>query len=424
VVAWVQRGGPGDVPAKGARATPTVIRARGDDDTASVVWRDPSGTIVGIVEFDTNGSLDAYLGGSTSIDDLVAADRANVVEGLSITASLPRPDGSSPVKTPQPPREAGPASNATETRADSTGGAGFLGNLVKILHGIFKKIRTGRTALFLVAKDAMKRSAAMQAQLKLLQRKARGLRNRVTGGGGGRAMADLAKAEQDIARLQAELAANQKLLSEANAMVRGEQRVASGVMREINQAMEGGGAARKSAGGRAWQTAWKLVGPRVNSLLQLLVGARGTTVLLSIARKLSNPWISRSLIGIGALLEGVNAYQTSKNQTTGGKVADAALSAGGGALVVANPIVALTDVFAPKGYKPSEVYRGGAGAVTAIGEGVITGDTRAMEGFHEASKRGEYGKVMQASSEAGDYWAEKGVVGGLKEFGSAVLDLF
>jgi hypothetical protein len=402
-----------------------VIRARGDDDTASVIWRDPSGAIVGIVEFDNNGSLDAYLGGSKSIPDLVAADRANVVEGLSITASLPRPDASATVKMPPPPRDARGGAAPAESPASADAGTGVFGNLVKILHGIFKKIRTGRTALFLVAKDAMKRSAEVQAQLKLLRRKARGLKNRVGGGGGGaKAMADLAKAEQEIARLQAELAANQKLLSEANAMVRGEQRVASGVMREINQAIEGGGAARKSAGGRVWQTAWKVIGPRVNSLLQVLVGARGTTVLLSIARKLSNPWISRSLIGIGALLEGVNAYQTSKNQTQAGKVADAALSAGGGALVVANPVVAIADVFAPKGYKPSEVYRGGAGAVTAIGEGVVTGDTRAMEGFHEASKRGEYGKVMQASSEAGDYWAEKGVVGGLKEFGSALADLF
>jgi len=34
--------------------------------------------------------------------------------------------------------------------------------------------------------------------------------------------------------------------------------------------------------------------------------------------------------------------------------------------------------------------------------------------------RGHYGKVMQAASEAGEFWAEKGIVGGLKEFAEGV----
>lgn len=38
----------------------------------------------------------------------------------------------------------------------------------------------------------------------------------------------------------------------------------------------------------------------------------------------------------------------------------------------------------------------------------------------EKSKKGEYGKVMQASSEAGQFWADHGIVGGLKEFGHAL----
>jgi hypothetical protein len=45
-----------------------------------------------------------------------------------------------------------------------------------------------------------------------------------------------------------------------------------------------------------------------------------------------------------------------------------------------------------------------------------------MAKFHERSKRGDYGKVMQASSEAGDYWANKGLKGGLSEFFEAVAD--
>ncbi len=122
------------------------------------------------------------------------------------------------------------------------------------------------------------------------------------------------------------------------------------------------------------------------------------------------------LMVIGAAMEGVTAYMNSPTQTQGGKVAHAALAAGGGALVMANPLVATADLLTPKGYKLSEVYQGGATAISAIGEGIVTGNTTAAENFHEASKAGEYGKVMQASSEAGDYWAEHGIAGGAKEF--------
>jgi hypothetical protein len=66
-------------------------------------------------------------------------------------------------------------------------------------------------------------------------------------------------------------------------------------------------------------------------------------------------------------------------------------------------------------------------AVTLV-EGVLTGDTRGMLSFHEQSLKGEYGAVFQKASEAGDYWADKGIKGGLSEFGrefkNFVWDLF
>jgi hypothetical protein len=40
--------------------------------------------------------------------------------------------------------------------------------------------------------------------------------------------------------------------------------------------------------------------------------------------------------------------------------------------------------------------------------------------FHERSKAGDYGQLMQSASEAGDFWAEKGLLGGLSEFLEAV----
>jgi hypothetical protein len=85
-----------------------------------------------------------------------------------------------------------------------------------------------------------------------------------------------------------------------------------------------------------------------------------------------------------------------------------------------NPYVAAADLVAPKGYKLSEVYRGTAGALSSIGEGLVTDDTRAMDEFHKRSMNGSYGKLMAAASEAGEFWADKGLRGGLREFANAV----
>ena len=123
---------------------------------------------------------------------------------------------------------------------------------------------------------------------------------------------------------------------------------------------------------------------------------------------------------VGAALEGIAGWIDSNAETTGGRAANAALAAGGGALVMANPLVAGADVLLPKGFKVSEVYQGTAGALTAIGEGIAVGDEAAMAKFHERSKAGDYGQLMQAASEAGDFWAQKGLLGGLSEFVEAV----
>jgi hypothetical protein len=121
---------------------------------------------------------------------------------------------------------------------------------------------------------------------------------------------------------------------------------------------------------------------------------------------------------VGAALEGIAACEESTAQTQAGKVANAALGAGGGALTMANPIVAVAELVAPRGYKLSEVYRGTAGALSSIGEGLATGDTRAMDEFHQRAMKGSYGKVMGAASEAGEFWAER------DRFASSSMDLW
>ena len=241
-------------------------------------------------------------------------------------------------------------------------------------------------------------------------------------GGGAKVAARLKAVQADIAAVQGRLDAGKAAVREANALVGGEVAVASGVGR-IRQ-LGGGGVARPKAAGVVWRTLWKAVGPAVGKLVSLLERGRAASKLFAAIRKLSSPWVGRTLIAVSAVLDGINAYETSQNRTETGRIADATVTGASGALVVANPLTAIADVVLPKDYKLSTMYRGGSGAVTALGEGLLTGDTSAMESFHEASKRGEYGKVMQLSSEAGDYWAEHGIVGGLKEFGSALADLF
>jgi hypothetical protein len=204
--------------------------------------------------------------------------------------------------------------------------------------------------------------------------------------------------------------------------MKAEQAAAKSLLARIRQLLGHEGVAKEKAASRLWKFAGRYLAPRINKLLALLERSSSGAKLLAFMRRLKSPWVGRVLIGATAILEGINAYVTSKNRTTAGKVADATLTGASEALVVANPATAVADLVLPEDYKLSKMYRGGSGAVTALGEGLLTGDTSAMESFHEASKRGEYGKIMQLSSEAGDYWAEHGVIGGLKEFGRELWD--
>jgi hypothetical protein len=142
--------------------------------------------------------------------------------------------------------------------------------------------------------------------------------------------------------------------------------------------------------------------------------------LLRVGRITASKPFVRGLVVVGSAFEGIASYSDSTAKTTIGKSVNAALGAGSGALTMANPYVAGGDVLLPKGYKLSELYHGGATAVTAIGEGLLRGDCEAMDEFHRRSMQGHYGKVMQAASEAGEFWAAKGIVGGLKEFAEGV----
>jgi hypothetical protein len=155
-------------------------------------------------------------------------------------------------------------------------------------------------------------------------------------------------------------------------------------------------------------------------LATALDGSRIGKALLKTGRFTASPAFVRGLVVVGAAFEGIASYADSTAKTAVGKGVNAALGAGSGALTMANPYVAGGDLLMPKGYKLSEIYHGGATAVVAIGEGLLRGDCEAMDEFHRRSMQGHYGKVMQAASEAGEFWNKKGIVGGLKEFAEGV----
>lgn len=78
-------------PAPPKLPTARVVRARGADDTAAVIWRDGSGAIVALLELASNDALDRYLRGQAQASELVAAGQATWAELSVSTSALPRP---------------------------------------------------------------------------------------------------------------------------------------------------------------------------------------------------------------------------------------------------------------------------------------------------------------------------------------------
>ena len=238
----------------------------------------------------------------------------------------------------------------------------------------------------------------MAEDLRLMRRGVESLERAVSNGAGAKATAKLLDARTACAN------AHKAFLAEKDSVAK-----AGRFMAKYHAASAGPKGAALAAVGKA--------AARLESALEGSQIGRG---LLSTGKLVTSEPFMQGLKVVAMALDGIDGYAESTATTTTGKVANGALAAGSTALLMSVPVVAGADMLAPKGYKPSEVLKGGAGAVTAIGEGVIAGDTRAMGAFHERSKAGEYGKVVQAASEAGDYWNEKGVGGGLSEFADAI----
>jgi len=162
------------------------------------------------------------------------------------------------------------------------------------------------------------------------------------------------------------------------------------------------------------------IGKAALALETVLRGSQVGCKLLSAGRIVTSKAFVNGLVVIGSLGAAVESYQHSGAETQGGKLANAALGGGAGYLTMANPWVAAVDLAAPKGYKPGELYSGTADELTAIGESIALRDMKPLDDLHKRSMAGAHGKVLQAASEAGEFWSKRGFSGGMKEFAYAV----
>jgi hypothetical protein len=178
-------------------------------------------------------------------------------------------------------------------------------------------------------------------------------------------------------------------------------------------------AARAAQGGSKAIIATKLSHAAADFESALGSSRMGRT-LIKTGRIVTSETFVNGLVLLGAACEGVASYADLTTSPVAGKVAQAALGAASAALLMQHPAAVLVDLALPRGYKLSEVYHAGAGAVTVIGTGFLTHDTKPMDEFHQKSIQGSYGKVLQAVSKAGEYWSISGIRGGLGAFAAAV----
>jgi hypothetical protein len=74
--------------------------------------------------------------------------------------------------------------------------------------------------------------------------------------------------------------------------------------------------------------------------------------------------------------------------------------------------------------RPTQIVNSAIDNIVTTGEGLFTGSTGGMEQIHQRNLSGQNGWVFQKAAEAGNFWAEHGVGGGLSMFWDEVTGLF
>lgn len=87
-------------------------------------------------------------------------------------------------------------------------------------------------------------------------------------------------------------------------------------------------------------------------------------------------------------------------------------------------ILGLNSTFGINFDRPSAIVNTAIDNIVTTGEGFITGSSEGWARIHQRNLSGESTWVFKKAAEAGEFYAEHGVVAPLKEIGNAVLDIF
>lgn len=136
-------------------------------------------------------------------------------------------------------------------------------------------------------------------------------------------------------------------------------------------------------------------------------------------------WSKRAGIAAVGVTTG-KQYLDSSAETFLGKMTSAGLAGTFSyATKAAFPLyVADNALRASTGVSVIETFNGAYESVAVVGEGLITGESGGMARLHESFKAGDWGPPMRVIAEAGDFWAEHGVVAPVKEIWAAGVDVF
>ncbi len=129
---------------------------------------------------------------------------------------------------------------------------------------------------------------------------------------------------------------------------------------------------------------------------------------------------------VGGAFTAIDQSTNSSAESTEAKVLSGTLAGTATyAVGMTNPYLAASDAVANLAGAPDtpgNVLNKSIDTIVTIGEAAVNQDMRAIDNLNARNLRGDNGVVFQAAAEAGEYWAEHGIIGGLSNFWDAVTN--
>lgn len=123
----------------------------------------------------------------------------------------------------------------------------------------------------------------------------------------------------------------------------------------------------------------------------------------------------------GGLFGGIDSYQSSDKKHTSARVAEGVSKGATSAMKYGSLPVTLADMAMKKvglkDYTLGKIYDSLSSTVGGVVD-LAKGNDRALDSVHEKNIRGDQGKITQSAVKAGEWRADEGFGGGMKEFGA------